>query len=54
MLTAVLIAVVVTLLLSFCIAARAWMKKEYGVVIMAMFIFTLMLCSLPIIGKLMV
>lgn len=53
MLSAVLITVVVALLLSGCIMVRSWYKGEYGVAIMAFLIFTLMICCLPILGKLM-
>ena len=49
----ILIAVSVTLLLSLCITGRAWYKGEYGIAIMALLIVTLMLCSLPVLGKLM-
>ena len=54
MLGVIMIAVVVTLLLSICIVMRAWFKGEYGIAVMAFLIVVLMLCSLPILGKLLV
>jgi hypothetical protein len=53
MLVAVLIAVVVTLWLSLVISFIAWAKGQYGIVILSGLIATLMICCLPIMGKLM-
>ena len=53
MMSAILIAIVVTLLLSVCIVVRSWAKGEYGVAVMAMLVFILMICCLPVMGKLM-
>jgi hypothetical protein len=52
-LSAILITVVVTLLLSGCIIARSWAKGEYGVAIMAFLILILMISILPVLGKIM-
>ncbi len=49
----IVIAVSVSLLLSVCIMGRSWYKGEYGLFIMGLAIFVLMLCSLPVLGQLM-
>jgi hypothetical protein len=52
MLVAITIAAVATLLLGFCIMARSWHTGEYGVFLMSTLIVILMVCILPVLGKL--